>query len=424
MDIKVEKINKGLKGEFEIPADKSITHRAFMFSSLSGGKVRVTNFSKGQDCLSTLKIIENLGCKITELNQNTIEIDATNAYKNINNITLDCGNSGTTMRLMSGILASQKFSSTLFGDESLSKRPMKRVITPLEQMGVKILHNDFKAPLKFEPTELKAINYNSNLASAQVKSCVLLAGLNTDGTTTFEEPYKSRNHTELMLEYLGANIQVQENKVSISKSKLIPKNIEVAGDISSAAFFIVAGLIIPNSEIIIKNTGINPTRTGILEVAEKMGGKISILNKREIAGELIADLKVEYSNLNACEISGEIIPRLIDELPVIAVLATQAQGKTVVKDAQDLRNKEADRIKCLVNELQKMGVKIEETQDGFIIEGKQEIQGGCEVEVYHDHRLAMSFYVASLIAQKPVIIKDFQWVNISFPEFLNIMQNL
>ena len=424
MDIKVEKINKGLKGEFEIPADKSITHRAFMFSSLSGGKVRVTNFSKGQDCLSTLKIIENLGCKITELNQNTIEIDATNAYKNINNITLDCGNSGTTMRLMSGILASQKFSSTLFGDESLSKRPMKRVITPLEQMGAKILHNDFKAPLKFEPTELKAINYNSNLASAQVKSCVLLAGLNTDGTTTFEEPYKSRNHTELMLEYFRANIRVQENKVSISKSKLTPKNIEVAGDISSAAFFIVAGLIIPNSEIIIKNTGINPTRTGILEVAEKMGGKISILNKREIAGELIADLKVEYSNLNACEISGEIIPRLIDELPVIAVLATQAQGKTVVKDAQDLRNKEADRIKCLVNELQKMGVKIEETQDGFIIEGKQEIQGGCEVEVYHDHRLAMSFYVASLIAQKPVIIKDFQWVNISFPEFLNIMQNL
>lgn len=424
MDIKIEKINKGLKGEFEIPADKSITHRAFMFSSLSGGKVRVTNFSKGQDCLSTLKIIENLGCKITELNQNTIEIDATNAYKNINNITLDCGNSGTTMRLMSGILASQKFSSTLFGDESLSKRPMKRVVSPLEKMGAKISHNDFKAPLKFEPTELKAINYNSNLASAQVKSCVLLAGLNTDGTTTFEEPYKSRNHTELMLEYLGANIQVQENKVSISKSKLIPKNIEVAGDISSAAFFIVAGLIIPNSEIIIKNTGINPTRTGILEVAEKMGGKISILNKREIAGELIADLKVEYSNLNACEISGEIIPRLIDELPVIAVLATQAQGKTVVKDAQDLRNKEADRIKCLVNELQKMGVKIEETQDGFIVEGKQDIQGGCEVEVYHDHRLAMSFYVASLIAQKPVIIKDFQWVNISFPEFLNIMQNL
>ena len=424
MDIKVEKINKGLKGEFEIPADKSITHRAFMFSSLTGGKVRVTNFSKGQDCLSTLKIIENLGCKITELNQNTIEIDATNAYKNINNITLDCGNSGTTMRLMSGILASQKFSSTLFGDESLSKRPMKRVVSPLEQMGAKISHNDFKAPLKFEPTELKAINYNSNLASAQVKSCVLLAGLNTDGTTTFEEPYKSRNHTELMLEYLGANIQVQENKVSISKSKLTPKNIEVAGDISSAAFFIVAGLIIPNSEIIIKNTGINPTRTGILEVAEKMGGKISILNKREIAGELIADLKVEYSNLNACEISGEIIPRLIDELPVIAVLATQAQGKTVVKDAQDLRNKEADRIKCLVNELQKMGVKIEETQDGFIVEGKQDIQGGCEVEVYHDHRLAMSFYVASLIAQNPVIIKDFQWVNISFPEFLNIMQNL
>ena len=424
MDIEVQKINNGLNGEFEIPADKSITHRAFMFSSLTGGKVKVSNFSKGQDCLSTLKIVEKLGCRVTKIDEKTIEIDATNAYQNIDNITLDCGNSGTTMRLMSGILSAQNFKSTLIGDESLSKRPMKRVVTPLEQMGAKILHNDFKSPLKFEPTELKAIDYNSNLASAQVKSCVLLAGLNTDGTTTFEEPYKSRNHTELMLEYLGASINVQENKVSISKSKLQPKDIEVDGDISTPAFFIVAGLIIPNSKIIIKNVGINPTRTGILEVAQKMGGKINILNEKEVAGELIADVQVEYSSLTACEISGEIIPRLIDELPVIAVLATQAQGKTIVKDAQDLRNKEADRIKCLVEELQKMGIKIEETLDGFVIDGKQDIQGGCEVEVYHDHRLAMSFYVAGLISQKPVIIKDFQWVDISFPEFLTIMQKL
>lgn len=420
----MRKVNSGLGGEFEVPADKSITHRAFMFSSLTGGKVKVANFSKGQDCLSTLKIVEKLGCKVTKIDEKIIEIDATNAYQNIGNITLDCGNSGTTMRLMSGILSTQNFKSTLIGDESLSKRPMKRVIAPLEQMGANITHNDFKAPLSFEPAERKAINYNSNLASAQVKSCVLLAGLNTDGITTFEEPYKSRNHTELMLEYLGANIKVEGNKVCISKSKLTPKNIEIAGDISSAAFFIVAALIIPNSKITIKNVGINPTRTGILDIVHKMGGNISFLNKREVAGELIADLQVEYSSLCGCEISGDIIPRLIDELPAIAVLATQAQGKTVVKDAQDLRNKEADRIKCLVSELQKMGIKIEETQDGFIIDGKQDIQGGCEVEVYHDHRLAMSFYVAGLISQKPVIIKDFQWVDISFPEFLTIMQKL
>ena len=424
MDITVEKIKNGLSGEFEIPADKSITHRAFMFSSLTGGKVKVKNFSKGQDCLSTLNIIEKLGCKINQIDEKTIEIDAQNAYKNIQNIELDCGNSGTTMRLMSGILAGQNFNSTLFGDESLSKRPMKRVITPLEQMGAKISHNDFKSPLNFEGTKLSAIDYISPLASAQVKSCVLLAGLFSDGVTTFKEPYKSRNHTELMLEYLGANIHVEENIVSIKNSQLIPKDIEIAGDISSAAFFIVAGLIVPNSRITIKNVGINPTRTGLLEVVKNMGGKFEVLNVRNFAGEDVADLEISTSELKGTTIEGEIIPKLIDELPVIAVLATQAEGKTVVKDAQDLRNKEADRIKCLVSQLTKMGIEIEETQDGFIIEGKQNIKGGCEVEVFHDHRLAMSFYISGLISEHPVLIKNFQWVNISFPEFLNIFSNI
>lgn len=424
MDIEIKKQNQGLRGTFEIPADKSITHRAFMFSSLTKGISKISNYSKGQDCLSTLKIIEKLGCEITQLDNKTLEINAINAYKNIDTIELDCGNSGTTMRLMSGILSAQKFTSTLFGDESLSKRPMKRIITPLEQMGANITHNDFKAPLTFTPTNLNSINYKSELSSAQVKSCILLAGLFNEEETTFEEPYKSRNHTELMLEYLGANIKTENNKVTIKKSELIAKDIEIAGDISSATFFIVAGLIVPNSEITIKNVGINPTRTGILDVVKNMGGNIEILNERETAGEKIADLKIKYSQLKGCEIKGEIIPRLIDELPVIAVLATQAEGTTIVKNAQDLRNKEADRIKCLVDELTKMGIKIQETEDGFIIDGKQEIQGGCEVEVYHDHRLAMSFYIAGLLAEKPVLIKDFHWVDISFPEFLKIMDNI
>ena len=424
MEVIAEKSENGLHGVFEIPADKSITHRAFMFASLTGGVLNVHNFSNGQDCMSTLKIIEKLGCVITYVDEKTIKIDANNAYKNIDKIKLDCGNSGTTMRLMSGIIAGKGLNCELFGDESLSERPMKRVITPLSQMGAKIFHKDFKAPLIFEGTKLNPIDYQSPLASAQVKSCIILAGLFANGVTSVEEPYKSRNHTELMLKYLGANIQVEGNKVSISKSKLLPRNIDVAGDISSAAFFVCSALIVPNSDITIKNVGINPTRTGIIDVVKEMGGYIEILNERTVSGEQVADLRVKYSNLKGITIQGSIIPRLIDELPVIAVLATQAEGKTVVKDAQDLRNKEADRIKCLVSELTKMGVNIQETSDGFIIEGKQNIEGGCEVEVFHDHRLAMSFYVAGLISKKPVIIKDFQWVDISFPEFLNLMKDL
>ena len=424
MDIVVQKSQNGLQGDFEIPADKSITHRAFMFASLTNGVVKVNNFSNGQDCKSTLQIVRDLGCKVTQLTPKTVEIDAKNGYTNMAYKKLDCGNSGTTMRLMSGILAGKGLNCELFGDKSLSKRPMKRVIAPLEQMGAKISHNDFKAPLVFEGSKLNAIDYKSPLSSAQVKSCILLAGLFANGTTTVEEPYKSRNHTELMLEYLGANIKVDGNKVSISKSDLIPKDIDVAGDISSAAFFICAALIVPNSDITIKNVGINPTRTGILDVVKEMGANIEILNEKKLSGEPVADLRIKYSNLQGTTIQGSIIPRLIDELPVIAVLATQAQGTTIVKDAQDLRNKEADRIKCLVSELTKMGIKIEETSDGFVINGKQTINGDCEVEVFHDHRLAMSFYVAGLISKKPVKIKDFQWVDISFPEFLGIMKGL
>lgn len=423
MDIKSDKSFNGLRGIIEIPSDKSISHRSVMFSALAKGESVISNFSKGADCHSTLKIMQSLGAEVNFINEKTVKIKSSGVLK-CPNKHLDCGNSGTTMRLISGVLAGQNFDSILVGDESLQKRPMKRIITPLELMGAKIEHSNFKAPLKISGTNLQAINYESILSSAQVKSCVLLAGLNAQGTTTFSEPFKSRNHTELLLKYLGADIDVVGNSVSVKKSQLIAKDINVAGDISSAAFFMVAAAIVPNSEVIIKNVGLNQTRTGILDIMIKMGANIEILDKQNICGEDVGDIKVSYSDLKGVEISGDIIPRLIDELPVIAVLATQAKGMTIVKDAQDLRNKESDRISCLVTELRKIGVVITETEDGFVIEGRQRIKGGALTECYHDHRLAMSLYVAGLVADEAIIVKEFQWVDISFPEFLGLMENI
>ena len=418
----VYKSEKGLKGSVTIPSDKSISHRAIMFTSLAKGKSIIKKFSKGQDPLSSLKVCKALGIDAEFSNEELIV--KSKGILSAPQTHLDCGNSGTTMRLMSGILAGQNFNSTLIGDESLSKRPMKRVIEPLSLMGAKIESNEFKAPLKIYGQNLKPINYFSKLASAQVKSCILLAGMNIDGQTSFTEPYVSRNHTEIMLKYMGANISVNNTTVTIEKSDLEPKTIEICGDISSAAYFIVAGLIVPNSKIILKNVGLNPTRTGILEVAEKMDGNVEILDKKNISGEDIGDIQTSYSDLKACTIEGEIIPRLIDELPVIAVLATQAKGTTIIKDAQDLRNKESDRIKAVVTELKKIGADIEETPDGFIINGKTNLKGDTEVETYHDHRLAMSLYVAGLICDKPIAINGFEWVDISFPEFDRLFNSL
>ena len=422
MDLIVEKKNK-LSGEVVIPSDKSISHRAIMFSSLAKGKTLVKNFSKGADCHSTLKVFSSLGIEHKFLDEQTLEIVSDGILKAPSS-DLDCGNSGTTMRLMSGILASRNFDSVLMGDESLSKRPMKRVIEPLSLMGAEISSNDNKAPLKIHGKNLQAIDYNSKLSSAQVKSCILLAGINTKGVTRYTEPFLSRNHTELMLEYLGADIKVNGTTTSITKSELEAKNIEIAGDISSAAFFIVAGLITPNSDIIIKNVGLNPTRTGILEVVEKMGGDVEILDKRLLGKEEVGDLRIKTSALKATTIEGDVIPKLIDEIPVIAVLATQAEGTTIIKDAQDLRNKESDRITATVRELKKIDADIEETPDGFIINGKKSLKGDAEIETYHDHRLAMSLYVAGLICEKSIKINEFQWVNISFPEFETLMNKL
>ena len=422
MDKIIEKSN-GLNGEIVIPSDKSISHRAAIFSLLCDKPLKVKNFSKGEDCHSSLRIIQQLGAKVKFLSEQDLIITPPQEIQAPKE-DLNCGNSGTTMRLMSGVLAGQNFDSTLIGDESLSKRPMKRVITPLSQMGAKIESNDFKAPLKIFGQKLNGINYNSPLASAQVKSCILLAGLFAEGETSVTEPYVSRNHSELMLKYLGADIKVEDTTVKIKPSKLKSKDIEVPGDISSAAFFLAAGAIVPNSKIKIKNVGLNPTRTGIIDVLIKMGANLKIENEKTISGEKVGDIIISTSELKGTTIEGEIIPKLIDEIPVIAVLATQAEGTTIIKDAHDLRNKESDRIKVVVDGLKSLGANIEETPDGMIIKGKTTLNGEKTIESFHDHRIAMSFYIAGLISQKPVTVSGFEWVNISFPEFEKLMKNL
>jgi 3-phosphoshikimate 1-carboxyvinyltransferase len=417
----VKKLDKGLRGEIIIPADKSISHRGIMFSSIAKGQCNVRNFSSGADCHSTLNIFKQLGVNIEFVDEKTVHVKSNGVLnsKNIDLPPLDAGNSGTTTRLIAGILARQNFDSTIIGDESLSKRPMKRIIEPLTLMGAEISSTEGHLPLKIYGRKLQGISYQSKLASAQVKSCILLAGLGAEGKTTFIEPYISRNHTELLLDYLGADINVNKNEVTIYPSELYAKDITVVGDISSAAFFIVAGLVVEGSDFVIKNVGLNPTRAGILDVLKRMGGGIEILNKTICSGEKVGDIRVRYNDcLNGCVIEGDDIPRLIDELPVIAVLASQADGDTVVKNAEDLRNKESDRIKCLVCELTKIGIDIEETADGFIVHGQRgKLKGGAELESYHDHRLAMSFYVAGLISKKEIGINGFEWTKISFPEF-------
>ena len=428
----VKKLKNGLRGSITIPADKSVSHRAVMFSSISKGNCIIKNFSSGADCHSTLNIFKQLGVNIEFIDDKTLSVKSDGILKP-SFTPLDAGNSGTTTRLISGILAGQNFDSIITGDESLSKRPMKRIIEPLSLMGADIESVDGHLPLTIHGgkqsgklrDKLRGIDYSSKLASAQVKSCILLAGLFAEGKTTFTEPYVSRNHTELMLGYLGADINTENKSVTIYPSELNAKDISIVGDISSAAFFIVAGLIVPDSDFIIQNVGLNPTRAGIIDIVKRMGGGVNVLNERIESGEKVSDIRVRYNdNLRGCVIEGEDIPRLIDELPVIAVLASQAEGQTIVKNAEDLRNKESDRIKCLVSELNKIGVNITETNDGFIIEGSSKIKGGAELESYHDHRLAMSFYIAGLISEEEIAINGFEWTKISFPEFEELVYNL
>ena len=427
--LKTKELIKGLKGEITIPPDKSISHRALIFGALTNSKIKIKNISKGEDCISTLKILEKLGVKYEFISEHDLILDSTKGLSAKEKVTLNCNNSGTSARLLSGLFSRCDFSCVLVGDNSLSKRPMKRIIEPLGLMGAKIKSNNYKLPLEIEGTKLKAITYHSPIASAQVKSALILAGLGVDEPTRIYEKTLSRNHSEIMLSYLGAEIKTGYDKegffVEVKKSKLIPKEIEIAGDISSAAFFMVAGAIVPNSDITIKNVGINPTRTGILDVFKQAEINFSIINERKVSSELVADINVKYTkNIKPFEIKGDLIPRLIDEIPILAILATQAKGTSIICDAQDLRNKESDRIKTIVDALLSLQTDIKEKPDGFIIDGGVKINKTATLETYLDHRLAMSYYVLSLINNQPMEIKGFDCVNTSFPEFLKLMNEL
>ena len=408
-----------LKGEITVPGDKSISHRAVMFGALSKGTTEVTNFLQGADCISTIDCFRRLGIAI----ENTSEKIIVHG-KGLHGLTksdkiLDVGNSGTTTRLISGILAGQNFETILNGDESIQSRPMKRIMEPLSLMGADIasLRDNNCAPLRIAGSPLHGIHYTSKVSSAQVKSCILLAGLYADGLTSVTEPSVSRNHTELMLRGFGANVVCRDKTAAITPDpELIGQKIEVPGDISSAAYFIAAGLIVPGSEILVKNVGINPTRDGIIRVCQAMGADITLLNKREHGGEPVADILVRYSSLEATTIEGEIIPTLIDELPMIAVMACFAKGTTVIKDAAELKVKESDRIAVMVDNLSRMGAHITATDDGMIIEGGFPLHG-AEIDSHLDHRIAMSFAVAALASEGETTIKDADCVKISYPNF-------
>lgn len=415
-----------LKGEVTVPGDKSISHRAVMFGALSKGITEVTNFLQGADCLSTIDCFRHLGIDI----ENTSEKILIHG-KGLHGLTpadtmLNVGNSGTTTRLISGILAGQKFTTELNGDESIQSRPMKRIMEPLSLMGADIIsiRNNGCAPLRITGSKLHGIHYHSKVASAQVKSCILLAGLYADDITSVTEPSISRNHTELMLRGFGADIKCSEKTASIIPDPdLTGLKIEVPGDISSAAYFIAAGLIVPHSEILVKNVGINPTRDGLIRVCQAMGADLTLLNKRENGGEPVADILVRYSDLKAVTIQGEIIPTLIDELPMIAVMACFAKGTTIIKDAAELKVKESDRIAVMTDNLSRMGAHITATDDGMIIEGGYPLHGAV-IDSHLDHRIAMSFAVAALAAEGETEIIGSDCVKISYPNFYEDLMNL
>lgn len=415
-----------LKGEVTIPGDKSISHRAVMFGALADGTTEVTNFLQGADCLSTIDCFRHLGISIENTPEHILIHGKGLHGLQSSAAVLDTGNSGTTTRLISGILAGQRFETTLTGDASIQSRPMKRIMEPLSMMGARItsLCGNDCAPLKIEGAKLHGIHYHSKVASAQVKSCILLAGLYADSPTHVTEPAVSRNHTELMLRGFGADVSCQGNTASIlPEPQLLGQKIEVPGDISSAAYFIAAGLLVPGSEILIKNVGINPTRDGILKVCHSMGADITLLNQRENSGEPVADILVRHSSLKAVTIEGEIIPTLIDELPMIAVMACFAEGTTIIKDAAELKVKESDRIAVMTKNLSRMGASVTATKDGMIIEGGHPLHG-ASIDSHMDHRIAMSFAVAALAAEGETTIEGADCVKISYPSFYDDLRKL
>lgn len=417
-----------LKGTVELIGDKSISHRAIMFSSIAKGTTRIKNFLMGQDCLSTIDCFRKMGVNI-DINDKEVIVKGVGlrGLKKPNEI-LNVGNSGTTIRLMMGILAGNEFESTVIGDESIGKRPMKRVTDPLRLMGCNIKGNDDAnfTPITIYGGNLNGIEYEMPVASAQVKSSIILASLYADSSSTIIEKSKSRNHTEIMLKSFGADIKSNDLKIDVKPVRELFSvgNINVAGDISSAAFIIAAASIVEGSEVLIKNIGLNETRTGIIDVLEAMNGNFEIIDKRVESGEVVGDLIVRYSDkLIGTTIDSNLIPRLIDEIPVIAILATQANGTTVIKDAKELKVKESNRIKAVVDNLKNMGAEIEELEDGMVIKGKTKLKG-ANIKTFNDHRIAMAFSVASLISEGKLNLDNTACIDISFPGYFDLINNL
>jgi 3-phosphoshikimate 1-carboxyvinyltransferase len=453
----------GIKGEIHIPGDKSISHRAAIIGSIADGETIVDNFLMSADCLATVNCFREMGIEIEMTNDKCQTLPAGRQVSNECKIIirgkglkglkkpekmLDVGNSGTTIRLISGILAGQDFETTITGDASIQKRPMRRIVEPLFRMGARIEgrsssevrrtkeeetsnegRDEIYPPLKIKGGKLRPTEYKMPMASAQVKSCVLLAGLYADGKTCVIEPAPSRDHTERMLSHFGVPITVIGNKISVcGPASFEGAEIDIPGDISSAAYFIVAGLLVPGSDLLLRSIGVNPTRTGILEVVHRMGGNAEVLDEVIISEEPRGDIRVtsnekRVTKMKGIEMSGELIPKIIDEIPIIAVLATQAEGTTVIKDAKELRVKESDRIKTISSELRKMGAKIEEKEDGMVINGPTKLHG-AKVQSYGDHRVAMSIAIAGLIAEGETIIEDIDCVETSFPGFFKILKKI
>ncbi|MBC6308332.1 3-phosphoshikimate 1-carboxyvinyltransferase [Listeria sp. FSL L7-1582] len=416
---------QGLNGTIRVPGDKSISHRSIMFGALAEGTTTVTNFLMGEDCLSTIGVFRALGVSI-DVTPSKIVVQG-KGWDGLQKPAgkLDVGNSGTTIRLMLGILAGRSFDATIEGDASIAKRPMGRVMKPLREMGATFEAKDANfAPVKVIGNKLRPMEYTLPVASAQVKSAIIFAALQAEGETTIIEKEKTRDHTEQMIRQFGGEIEVDDLTIRVSGGqKFRGQEVVVPGDISSAAFFIVAGLIIPNSKIRLENVGINPTRTGIIDVVQAMGGKITVEKTSAVGDEPAGTITVETSELKGIEIGGDIIPRLIDELPVIALLASQATGKTVIKDAEELKVKETNRIDAVVTELSKMGVALVGTEDGMIIEGQQSLHGAT-VKSYGDHRMGMMLQMAALLAESEVTLEDAEAVKVSYPTFFEDVASL
>jgi len=418
---------KRLHGEIQVQGDKSVSHRAIILGSIAKGVTTVTNFLPSDDCMATMNAFRAMGTSIEDINESTVKIEGKNLYGLTEPAdVMDMGNSGTSARLLCGLLAGQQFFSVMTGDSSLRRRPMKRVAGPLRNMGANILgrRDGDLLPLAIKGGELQGIHHRLPVASAQVKSALLLAGLYARGKTAVEEIPQSRDHTERMLRYFGINLEKDGNVLTIeSGQKLIASDVNVPGDISSAAFFMVGASIVTSSEVVVRDVGLNRTRTGIIDVLKQMGANIEIIDLRDVSGEPVGDVRIKYAPLKGTVISGSIIPRLVDELPVICIAAAVAEGETLIKDAAELRVKESDRIAVMAECLSSMGVDVETFDDGMRITGKKKLKGTV-CHSHGDHRIAMSMAIAGLMVEGEMVIEDTECIKTSFPRFEEMLRGL